>query len=54
MPIPPKLTAEQRSAALAKSTAARQVRAATKLRVKSGDLSLAAVFELAGSDEAIA
>ena len=54
MPIPPKLTAEQRSAALAKSTAARQVRAATKARVKSGDLSLSAVFDLAKSDEAIA
>ena len=54
MPIPPKLTAEQRSAALAKSTAARQVRAATKVRVKSGDLSLSAVFDLAKSDESIA
>lgn len=54
MPIPPKLTAEQRSAALAKSTAARQVRAATKARVKNGDLSLSAIFDLAKSDEAIA
>ena len=54
MPIPPKLTAEQRAAALAKSTAARQVRAATKSRVKKGELSLSAVFELAKSDEAIA
>jgi guanylate kinase len=54
MPIPPKLTAEQRAAALAKSTAARQVRAAVKARVKSGEISLAAVFELAESDEAIA
>jgi guanylate kinase len=54
MPIPPKLSAEQRSAALAKSTAARQVRAVTKARVKSGDLSLSAVFDLAKSDEAIA
>ena len=54
MPIPPKLTAEQRAAALAKSTAARQVRAATKARVKSGELSLSAVFDLARSDEAIA
>lgn len=54
MPIPPKLTAEQRSAALAKSTAARQVRAATKARVKVGDLTLSAVFDLAKSDEAIA
>ena len=50
MPIPPKLTAEQRAAALAKSTAARQVRAATKSRVKKGDLSLSAIFELAKSD----
>lgn len=54
MPIPPKLTAEQRSAALAKSTASRQVRAAIKARVKSGELSFAAVLELAQSDEAIA
>ena len=54
MPIPPKLTAEQRSAALVKSTAARQVRAATKARVKSGDLSLSAIFDLAKNDEAIA
>ena len=54
MPIPPKLTAEQRSAALAKSTAARQVRAATKARIKSGDLSLSAIFDLAKNDEAIA
>jgi len=54
MPTPPKLTPEQRSAALAKSTAARQVRAAIKARVKSGDLSISAVFELAQSDEAIA
>ena len=54
MPIPPKLTAQQRAAALAKSTAARQVRAAIKSRVKSGDLSLSAVFDLAQGDEAIA
>ena len=54
MPIPPKLTPEQRSAALAKSTAARQVRAAIKARVKSGELSLSAVFEMAQNDEAVA
>jgi len=53
VPIPPKLTAEQRSAALAKSTAARQVRAAIKARVKTGELSLSAVFEFAKNDEAI-
>ena len=54
MAIPPKLTAEQRKAALAKSTASRQVRAAIKARIKSGDLSLSAVLELAQNDEAIA
>ncbi len=54
MPIPPKLTAQQRAAALAKSTASRQVRAAVKARVKLGELSLSAVFELAQNDEAIA
>ena len=54
MPTPPKLTPEQRKNALAKSTAARQVRAATKARVKAGDLTLSAIFELAASDEAIA
>jgi len=54
MPTPPKLTADQRSAALAKSTAARQVRAAVKARVKTGELSLSSVFDLAMSDEALA
>ena len=54
MPTPPKLTAEQRKDALAKSTAARQVRAATKARVKAGELTLSAIFELSASDEAIA
>lgn len=54
MPTPPVLNAEQRAAALAKSTAARQVRAATKGRVKSGELSLSSVFDLAENDEAIA
>ena len=54
MPIPPKLTPEQRSAALAKSTAARQVRAVIKAKVKSGELSLSAVLEMAQNDEAVA
>ena len=54
MPIPPKLTAQQRAAALAKSTASRQVRAAVKARVKLGELSLTAVLDLAQNDEAIA
>ena len=54
MPTPPKLTPEQRKSALAKSTAARQARAATKARVKAGELTLSAILELATSDEAIA
>jgi len=54
MPIPPKLTAQQRASALAKSTASRQVRAAVKARVKLGELSLTAVLDLAQNDEAIA
>lgn len=40
--------------ALAKSKAARQIRAATKTRVKAGEISVATVLELADSDEAIA
>lgn len=54
MPTPPKLTPTQRKDALAKSTAARQVRAATKARVKAGEITLSTIFELAASDEAIA
>ena len=54
MPTPPKLTPAQRKDALAKSTAARQVRAATKARVKAGEITLSNIFELAAGDEAIA
>ncbi len=54
MPTPPKLTPAQRKDALAKSTAARQVRAATKARVKAGEITLSTIFELAAGDEAIA
>jgi guanylate kinase len=54
VPTPPKLTPAQRKDALAKSTAARQVRAATKARVKAGEITLSNIFELAAGDEAIA
>jgi guanylate kinase len=54
MPTPPQLTPAQRAAALAKSTAARQVRASIKARVKAGELSLSAILTLAVNDEAIA
>ncbi|MEY4280143.1 MAG: hypothetical protein RL313_406 [Actinomycetota bacterium] len=53
MPTPPQLSPEQRAAALAKSTRARQVRAQVKSKVKNGDLDIAAVFSLAQSDESI-
>ena len=53
MPTPPQLSPEQRAAALAKSTRARQVRAQVKAKVKNGDLDIAAVFSLAQSDESI-
>lgn len=53
MPTPPQLSPEQRAAALAKSTRARQVRAQVKAKVKNGDLDIAAVFSLAKSDESI-
>lgn len=54
MPTPPILTAQERAAALAKATAARQLRSSIKARVKSGDLTLDAIFELAQGDQAIA
>ena len=53
MPTPPQLSPEQRAAALAKSTRARQARAQVKAKVKNGDLDIAAVFSLAQSDESI-
>lgn len=53
MTTPPKLTPEQRAAALEKSTRARQVRAQVKAKVKSGALDLAAVLSLATADEAV-
>ncbi len=50
---PPKLTPEQRTAALAKAAAARQQRAGVKLALKEGSLSLADLLARAGSDAAI-
>jgi guanylate kinase len=54
MALPPKLTPEARSAALAKAKASRQRRSIVKEQVKSGQLSIAQVLELAKSDEHIA
>lgn len=52
MPLPP-LTPEQRSAALVKAAAARQARAALKVRLKSSGASLADVLDEGQTDEAI-
>jgi len=54
MGAPPLLTPDERAQALAKAKESRQVRAAIKLRIKSGELSIADVFSIAKDDEAIA
>jgi len=50
---PPRLTPEQRAHALAKAAAARQQRAAVKLALKEGSLTLRDLLERAGTDEAV-
>lgn len=50
----PKLTPEQRQEALAKATAARRKRAEVKGALKSREMTLTEVFELADGDEAVA
>jgi guanylate kinase len=54
MGAPPQLTPEERANALAKAKLSRQVRAALKVRVKSQEIVIAQVFELANDDAAIA
>ena len=54
MGAPPQLTPEERARALAKAKQSRLVRAGIKSRVKSGELSITDVLELAKSDEAVA
>jgi guanylate kinase len=54
MGAPPQLTPEERARALAKAKQSRQVRAAIKARVKSGELSIVDVIEISHGDEAIA
>jgi hypothetical protein len=51
---PPKLTPEQRAAALQKAAAARRARAEMKELLKMGSLSLTDVFERADADDIIA
>lgn len=52
--MPPKLTAEQRQAALAKAAEARRVRAEMKELLRTGSLTLSEVFERAETDDIIA
>ena len=54
MGAPPQLTPEERARALAKAKQSRQVRAAIKARVNSGELSIVDVIEISHGDEAIA
>jgi guanylate kinase len=54
MGAPPQITPEERARALAKAKQSRQVRAAIKSRVKTGELTISAVIDLAKDDEAIA
>ncbi|HUW87773.1 MAG TPA: guanylate kinase [Candidatus Paceibacterota bacterium] len=53
MPVPPILTPEQRATALLKATAARRSRAAIKLKVKNGELSVGDVLNFAKDDQAV-
>jgi guanylate kinase len=54
MGLPPQLTADQRSAALVKAKESRQVRSLAKAKIKSGEMSLMQIFNLAQSDPIIA
>jgi len=54
MGLPPQLTADQRSAALVKAKESRQVRSLAKAKIKSGEMSLTQIFNLAQSDRIIA
>ncbi len=54
MPQPPKLTDEQRRAALRKAAEARRVRAEVKELLKTGSLRLSELFTRADSDRIVA
>ena len=53
MGLPPQLTAQQRNAALLKAAESRKRRAEVKAHIKSGQLSIDDVLQIALSDEAI-
>jgi len=54
MALPPQLTTEERARALAKAAHSRKRRAEIKLKIKSGELSMDRVLELAKTDDAVA
>ncbi len=54
MGLPPRLTAEQRIAALEKAKKSRQIRSLAKSKIKSGELSLSQIFKLSQTDPVIA
>jgi hypothetical protein len=54
MAQPPKLTEEQRKAALEKAAKARRVRAEVKELLKTGSMTLPQLFERADNDELVA
>jgi signal recognition particle GTPase len=53
MPLPPKLSDEQRRAALAKAAEARRVRAELKEKLKMGSVNLDELFAQAEQDEIV-
>lgn len=53
MALPPKLTPEQRSAALESAKNARQIRAKLKEQIRNGSLSVVAALDLAKNDEVL-
>ncbi len=54
MPTPPKLTDEQRTAALAKAAVVRKIRSEVKHRLKMGSVTLPELLDQADADEVIA
>lgn len=54
MPQPPKLTDEQRKAALEKAAMVRRIRSDLKMRLKMGSLSFSELLELADNDQIVA
>lgn len=53
MPTPPKLTPQERAAALAKASSARKRRAEIKMEIKSARIDIQGVYQLSQSDEAV-